>query len=295
MQNITFYVNAKETLGVCRDYANARTIAAPTLVLGVGCTLKMRLFAGNGTERYPLEQLQEIASWQWNMDADFDGQTAYKVVSVPGHILIQGVIENVDELEQRYTEVIIPIANMHTEELTEWLGSAEAKTGLHGELVGNDAQGNTVFILQVRNFTVRNRITSLGDPQEIDPTFLTAEQVRALVAAGVVFQFSEDGYAWHESQTDADVYLRFRSASDLSAVWSAAVKMPVAHIAGGGTGGGSSITVDSALSATSTNPVQNAVITKKINELSDAVNSLNTSLSGAEAALVELVTTAEGI
>ena len=58
---------------------------------------------------------------------------------------------------------------------------------------------------------------------------------------------------------------------------------------------GSDITVDSELNNTSENPVQNKVITIKINQLSEAVNSLNTSLTGVESSLVNLVTTAEGI
>lgn len=35
MQNIIFYIDAHETLGVVREYANAKSAAAPTLVRGV--------------------------------------------------------------------------------------------------------------------------------------------------------------------------------------------------------------------------------------------------------------------
>lgn len=59
--------------------------------------------------------------------------------------------------------------------------------------------------------------------------------------------------------------------------------------------GSASGTVDAALSNSSVNPVQNKVVTDKFNELAAAVNSLNTSLSGAEQNLVALVRTAEGI
>ena len=44
MQNTIFYVAANETLGVVKDYANARTAAAPTLVRAVAAGLKIRLF-----------------------------------------------------------------------------------------------------------------------------------------------------------------------------------------------------------------------------------------------------------
>lgn len=46
-------------------------------------------------------------------------------------------------------------------------------------------------------------------------------------------------------------------------------------------GGGSSVTVDSALSTTSTNPVQNKVVTKAINELSNTVNGFSTDIGNA--------------
>ena len=45
MQNTIFYVAANETLGVVRDYANAKTATPPTLMRGVEACLKMRLFA----------------------------------------------------------------------------------------------------------------------------------------------------------------------------------------------------------------------------------------------------------
>ena len=35
MQNTIFYVAANETLGVVKDYANAKTVTPPTLVRGV--------------------------------------------------------------------------------------------------------------------------------------------------------------------------------------------------------------------------------------------------------------------
>lgn len=43
----------------------------------------------------------------------------------------------------------------------------------------------------------------------------------------------------------------------------------------GGGGGSTSITVDSELSTTSTNPVENMVITQKINEMETTIQSLN--------------------
>ena len=64
MQNTIFYVAAYETLGVVRDYANAKNATAPTLVRGVEACLKMRLFADrDGWEPYPISALSNIVAW----------------------------------------------------------------------------------------------------------------------------------------------------------------------------------------------------------------------------------------
>ena len=45
MQDVIFYAAANETLGVIRDYVNAKNAPAPTLVRGVEVCLRIRLFA----------------------------------------------------------------------------------------------------------------------------------------------------------------------------------------------------------------------------------------------------------
>ena len=57
-----------------------------------------------------------------------------------------------------FTEFAIPISDMNTLELATWLGTQKKKTGLTGELVGYDSSGNAVFVLQIDDFTVRNRL-----------------------------------------------------------------------------------------------------------------------------------------
>lgn len=226
MQSIIFYVAANETLGVVKDYANARTVTPPTLVRGVEVCLKMRLFAGrDGMEAYPLSSFERIVSWQWAMDNDFNEATTYKLVGDNGSIAVASVTESIDGEEITYTEISIPISEMNTEELAAWLGTEKSKSGLAGELVGFDGNSNQVFILQVENFTVRNRITSLGAPVPIEPDYLTSAQISAMIAAGVTLQFSVDSTDWHDVQADADRYLRFRSAAASGAVWSGPLKM----------------------------------------------------------------------
>lgn len=229
MQNTTFYVAANETLGVVKDYANAKTVTPPTLVRGVAACLKMRLFASrDGTDAYPISAFANIVSWQWAMDNDFNESTAYKLVGDNGDITVASVTESIDGEEIVYTEITIPMSGMNTAELAAWLGTEKSKSGLAGELVGFDADGGQIFILQVENFTVRNRITSIGNPTPVDPDYLTAAQVNALIAAGITVRYSVDGTTlWHDAQTADDRFIRVRSTNSADAVWSAAIGLVV--------------------------------------------------------------------
>jgi len=221
MQNTIFYVAANQTLGVVRDYANAKNATAPTLVRGVEACLKMRIFAkSDGPEPYPISAFGNVVSWSWAMDNDFNEATSYKLVGDNADITVNTVTEEIDDEELTFTEISIPMTQMNTEELAVWLGTQKSMSGLAGELVGYDAEGRQIFILQVENFTVRNRITSLGTPTEAVADYLTAAQVRALFAAGMECEFSEDGENWHNVQTPVDNYLHLRLRGESMGVWS---------------------------------------------------------------------------
>ena len=183
MQEIKLYVAANGALGVIRDYANAKGASAPTLVRGCEVLLRLRLFANAaGDTPYPIDQLQNIAAWQFGMDDDFNSETAYKLVADNDNITVDTVTDTIDDVERTFTEVSIPLTSTNTEQLADWLGTAKSRSGLHSELVGFDANGDDIFVLQIENFTFRNRLTSLGNPDEIDAEYLTEAQVRALVA-----------------------------------------------------------------------------------------------------------------
>lgn len=80
-------------------------------------------------------------------------------------------------------------------------------------------------MLQVENFTLRNRITSLGAPTPVSADYLTASQVAAMIAAGLECQFSADGESWHAVQQPGDTFLRMRvEAAD--GLWSDAIRLP---------------------------------------------------------------------
>lgn len=226
MQVIAMYVSATETLGVVRDSYNAKNVSAPTLVRGGKVVLQLRLFQDSeGLAPYPYHLISQLTNWQFIMDSDFTESTTPKLQNDPGTILLWQTTEMIGGEDVTFTEFRIPISNMNTEELVEWLGNAESRSGLHAELIGYGGDGIEKFVLQIKNFTIRNRIAAQGEPTEISPDYLTAGQVTALIASGFDVQFSVDKASWHDTQNSADVYYRFRSASSESAAWSPAIEL----------------------------------------------------------------------
>ena len=219
MQTITLYVNAESTLGSVRDYANARSVSAPTLTRGVSACLKMRVFAtAENADPYPIKELATIPSWQWVMDDDFDSTSNYILVADHAEISVKSVTEKINDTSFTFTEFTIPLSRMNTEELNDLLGKQEQVATLNGELVGSDVNGNEVFVLQVKGFTVRNRISSTGNPTDILSEYLTEAQVRALCSAGFEVIFSETSSNraadWHTPQRENDSFFRLRLKGD---------------------------------------------------------------------------------
>ena len=186
MQDIVFYAVANETLGVVRDYANAKRKRAPILALGVSVCLRMRLFAEpNNAAPYPIDSFSAVTNWQWRMDDDFDRSTVCKLVADADGISVHTVTDTIDGETMDFTEFVIPISNMNTEELAAWIGSGKTRSGLTGELVGYDALEQAVFVLQIENFTVRNRVGGLFDPTALDQETVTRSQAEQMIQMAV--------------------------------------------------------------------------------------------------------------
>lgn len=183
MQNIVFYAAANEALGTCRDYMNAQDAPLPSIVRGSQICFRLRLFAAaENPIPYPMDELRKIVAWKFVMDSDFDEGTTCKLEAQNDQISIQSVLETINEQSIEYSEVRIPMLSLNTEELIAYMGAQETVT-LNSELVGKDADGNDAFILQLKGYSVRNRIASPGDPTPMVEGFGEAE-VRALIAAG---------------------------------------------------------------------------------------------------------------
>ena len=159
MQDLIFYVAPYGTRGAVRDAANKNNITAPELTRGVSVRLRMRLFADRwSAQPYPVESLSGITWWSWFMDDDWDRGTVSKITSDGANITVRSVEETVNGSTATFTEVQIPLVDMDTEILRAWLGRDPVRGGLAGELIGYDVDGDPVFVLQIENFSVRNRI-----------------------------------------------------------------------------------------------------------------------------------------
>lgn len=191
MQNITFYARAAETLGEFTDYANAKTKPAPILTRGVAVYLRMRLFKEDGSlDPVPIDTFADVKAWQWVMDDDFDSTSNYILVAQHDQITVEAKTEEIEGESREITEFTIPIPEMNTEELDTVLQKKENVANLNGELVGLNGAGEAVYILQLKGFTVRNRISSAGNPTPITAKYYTAEQTRAIIAGTNAYELA---------------------------------------------------------------------------------------------------------
>ena len=184
MQDIIFYVAAGDTLGVCKDRFGNQTVALPSLIRGGEARFRMRLLLGDGTDTpLPIEPLRQCVSWEFVMDSDFNDGTRLKIVADHANITVASVPENAEEEGgHTFTEVSIPIPETDTEEVREYLNTSETAS-LNGELAGYDADGKLAYILQLKGFTIRNRIAASGPPSEVADRYLPEAGVRALISS----------------------------------------------------------------------------------------------------------------
>lgn len=210
MQDIIFYVAANETLGAVRDCSNQRNESTPVLTIGVAVRLRMRIFAErNEAKPYPVDAFSGIVSWNWSMDSDFAQETTCKLTADAGGIEVQSVNDTIDGKTVTFTEFTIPISNMNTAELNAWLGSEKSKSGMTGELTGYDGLGNAVFVIQIQDFTIRNRLTGNGSPTVMDQEYLTRNEAQSMI----LYAISSGGMTINASNVSSAVSAGYASSA----------------------------------------------------------------------------------
>ena len=202
MQIITMYLRASSVKATLVDEWNQTVSSLPALTRGLRAELVLKLIDENG-EALTSESL-DYATWDFAVANDWDTATKPQLRVTEG-ISVSG------------NEVHVPLTETNTEELIAALGKNEQATfgcELAGFETGETAPG---FLLQF-DIIVRNRRADAGAgrPSPVGDGGYSAAQVRALFAARMAVQLSDDGEEWRDADPQAGTpdtarWYRFRN------------------------------------------------------------------------------------
>ena len=202
MQTITMYLRAASVKGTLVDEWNQQVSSLPALTRGMRAELLLKLVDSNGT---PLEGLDAYASWDFAVANDWDTTTTPQLRVTEG-ITVEG------------NAVRVPLTETNTEELIAALGTNESAT-FGCELAGFETGETTPGFLLQFDISIRNRRADAGTgrPAPVSDGSYTAAQIRALFAAKMAVQLSDDGETWYDAEIDETVpetakWYRFRNA-----------------------------------------------------------------------------------
>ena len=202
MQTITMYLRAASVKGTLVDEWNQQVSSLPALTRGMRAELVLKLVDSNGT---PLEGLDAYASWDFAVANDWDTTTTPQLRVTEG-ITVEG------------SAVRVPLTETNTEELIAALGTNESAT-FGCELAGFETGETTPGFLLQFDISIRNRRADAGTgrPAPVSDGSYTAAQIRALFAAKMAVQLSDDGETWYDAEIDETVpetarWYRFRNA-----------------------------------------------------------------------------------
>lgn len=190
MQIITMYLRATSVKATLVDEWNQTVSVLPALTRGLRVELVLKLLDENGEALKP-ERL-DYSSWDFAVANDWDTTTTPQLRVTEG-------------ITVKDNEVHIPLTETNTEELIAALGKNEqAQFGC--ELAGfTTGETNPEFLIQF-DIIVRNRRADAGTgrPEPVGDGSYTAAQIRALFAAKMAVQLSDDGETWHDADPSVE-------------------------------------------------------------------------------------------
>ena len=202
MQTIMMYLRAASVKGTLVDEWNQQVSSLPALTRGMRAELVLKLVDSNGS---PLDGLDAYASWDFAVANDWDTTTTPQLRVTEG-ITVEG------------NAVRVPLTETNTEELIAALGTNESAT-FGCELAGFETGETTPGFLLQFDISIRNRRADAGTgrPAPVSDGSYTAAQIRALFAAKMAVQLSDDGETWYDAEIDEAVsetakWYRFRNA-----------------------------------------------------------------------------------
>lgn len=183
MQIITMYLRADSVNARLVDSYNQTISSLPALTRGMRAELILKLLDAEGE---PLNgDLSAYASWDFVIADDWNTATPPQIRVTEG-ITVSG------------NEVHIPLTETNTEELISALGAVESKN-FGCELAGFEVGETTPGFLIQFNISIRNRRgdAGTGSPAPVSDGNYSAAQIRALFAAKLEVQLSDDGSIWY--------------------------------------------------------------------------------------------------
>lgn len=215
MQTIVMHLRADSVKATLVDEWNQNVIVLPAMTRGLRVELILKLLDENG-QPLPSSALN-YASWDFAIANDWDTTTKPQIRVQEGIT----VTEN---------EIHISLTETNTAELIAALGKNEqAQFGC--ELAGfTSGITNPEYLLQF-DIIIRNRRADAGTgrPEPVGDDSYTAAQIRALFAAKMKVQLSDDGETWYDVEPSEETpenarWYRFRNAS-VGFDWSDAVPL----------------------------------------------------------------------
>ena len=224
MQSIEMYIRAGSVKGVLVTARNQQIATPPAITRGMHADLIVRLLAENGTA---LSGLDAYATWDFAIAHDWDTATAPQIHVSEG-------------IEVAGNEVRIPLRETDTVELKDALGVRESAV-FGCELAGYEAGGTAPGFLVQFEIVIRNRrhTAESAEPVPVEDVSFQAAQIRALFAAALSVQLSDDRSTWYDvpdsgSPPASARWFRVRNAA-AGRDWSEAI--PLLGGGGGGDGG----------------------------------------------------------
>ena len=202
MQTITMYLRAASVKGTLVDEWNQAVSSLPALTRGMRAELVLKLVDTNGE---PLDGLGAYASWDFAVADDWDTETTPQLRVTEG-ITVEG------------NSVRVPLTETNTTELVAALGKNESAT-FGCELAGFESGETTPGFLLQFDISIRNRRcdAGTGTPAPVSDGTYSAAQIRALFAAKMAVQLSDDGTTWYAASSSGAIpdtarWYRFRNA-----------------------------------------------------------------------------------
>lgn len=153
MQQVVFYVTADSPVAIVRNSRNERDADPPCFCGGVPLQFELVLFKNRHSGAEPYQLPDDIVSWKWAIDRDFDRSTPVKIEGDNDQI---SVVQTAAE-----TRVVVPCSQMDSQALADLLGERPYLSGFIAELMGYDVNEKAVFVIQIENIKIRNTISGI--------------------------------------------------------------------------------------------------------------------------------------